>query len=254
MSKIRPTKKLKTGHPPLDPVSGILPNQVLDRIASIPGTSTLVHFKIEICRSVIPEQIVTSVFEDRKHLVVLHKGKNENPHWHFQGETHMDGKELDKFLATIAETHTKRIAAPKSRPVKRAKKDIDEVGYQYMMKENPPDVVSSCGFTPEELEELHDKSDECVDQIKNQLYYYLIEKLDWTEPKRIASSPHDDYQRTMHSRARELAMEYYIGVDKMPPPNLQKLILWHLVRIAKSKFSDKPIKASIFVLYVGKRI
>jgi hypothetical protein len=43
--------------------------------------------KIETCASVDPVQRVwKQVFNDQEHLCVLHKGKNENPHWYFQGE------------------------------------------------------------------------------------------------------------------------------------------------------------------------
>lgn len=235
--------------------TGTQPQTVLEESGSptesTPGHFRLVHFKIETCVSIKIPELVDAVFEDRKHLVVLHKGKNENPHWHFQGLTHYDKKELDACLKVCAEGHSKKLAKPGSRPVKQAHKNIDELGYQYMMKEDPPVVVSSCGFTEEELEDLHDASGEYVEQCKNQLYFYLIEKLEFSIIDENSISVKLD-AKSLHTRARTLSMDFYIDQDKMPPPNFQKLVLWHMVRIAKQKLSGQEF--AVVQLYVSKHM
>lgn len=195
----------------------------------------LVHFKVETCSSIDPVDVARVVFDMNRYLVVLHKGKNENPHWHFQGDTTWASSRLDEYLAELAANHTKKIAKPNSRPIKRAKKGIDEVGFQYMMKETPPTVVSTT-FTEAELEELHAASEEHVDEMKNKLYHYLEERLD------MSKTP-----AQVHAQARLLSGVYYLDENKMPPSNLQKLILWHIAKLAGKE-------NEVFVSYVFERI
>lgn len=246
------------------------------------GKTVMVHWKMETCVSLDPHDICKEIFDDRQHLCVLHKGKNENPHWHFQGEC-IDVKALDKRLKDWAEGHSKKIAAPKSRPVKRAKKDITYEGYQYMMKEKEPKVVSTT-FTQEELDEFHEKSDDHNEQLKNQLFFYLMEKLEfhsetttdegkyesqmniWKEkmlsrkkrglppppmPERTTVGGEALKPKTVHARARILSMDFYMELDKLPPPNLQKLMLWHILKIAAQKV---PTSLVVYKAYVGQRI
>lgn len=251
------------------------------------GDEVLVHWKMETCISIDPKAVCEEIFEQREHLCVLHKGKNENPHWHFQGLC-ADVKALDKRLKEWADGHSKKIAAAKSRPVKRAKKDITPEGYQYMMKEKVP-VVCSTTFSEEELEELHERSDGHNEQLKNQLYFCLMEKLkfspepvitvpdasqmrkynclmeEWKasckkgvkraqpalpQPKTSVVSPYEP--KAIHKQARLLAMDHYLELCKLPPPNLQKLILWHILRIAVEKVPTTLV--GVYKEYVGQRI
>lgn len=228
------------------------------------GTSgCLVHWKMETCASLQPIQICSQIFSDREHLCVLHKGKNENPHWHFQGMCD-DVKALDKQLKEWANGHTKKIASEKSRPVKRAKKEITAEGYQYMMKENPPVVVSTT-FTEEELAELHERSEGHNDQLKNQLLFCLMEKLNFDMDPKYAEKAKDPVwaakyptlcevpePKAIHKQARALAMDHYLELNKLPPPNLQKLILWHILRIAIEKVPSTLV--GVYKDYVGARI
>jgi len=199
----------------------------------------LIHFKVETCRTVDPEEVAEELFGDNQHLVVLHKGKHENPHWHFQGYTSTTPGGVKEHLVALAAGHSKKIASPKSRPVKRMVKEVTDVGFQYMMKEGVDSVVVSQGFTPEELEELHAKSEEHVASLKNQLYEYLEAHLTI-----------DDVPKTVHGKARQLAMKYYLEAEKMPPPNLQKLVLWHMLRLAMAK----SLTPRLYMTYVGQRI
>lgn len=190
----------------------------------------LVHFKIETCSSVDPVSVAERIFTTGRHLVVLHKGKNENPHWHFQGETEIPGKELDALIKEFCTNHSKYIKSKAARPAKRVKGDVTELGYQYMLKEDPPIVVSQNGFTEEDISELHQKSQDHVDSLKNQLRDYLYEIED--------RKPCHNYDpKEAHRRWRHRGIEYYINADKMPPPNFQKLLIWYMIK----RFQDNRV-------------
>lgn len=190
----------------------------------------LVHFKSEFCGRLQTTlgEVTDKVFPDpNRFLVVLHKGKHENPHWHFQGETDLEPKDLDAYLKTLMATHSKRDVSEKSRPIKRAKKSIDDTGYQYMMKEATPSVVASRGFTPEELDELHEASAEHVQALKDTLLNYFEDNLDFKlDADERATGP-----KIIHNRARSAAFKYYMTEKKMFPPNLQKLISYNVSRM-----------------------
>lgn len=150
----------------------------------------MIHLKIEVCQTVEIVDLAKSIFNsastdgkkrkapDEKALVVLHKGKHENPHWHLQGQTTLSPKDLVALVKSATEKHSKYIAAPNARPWKQSKKDVNELGFQYMMKETPPVVVYSQGFTQEELDELHVASDEHVKGLKDSVYDYCAERVD----------------------------------------------------------------------------
>lgn len=184
---------------------------------------TLIHFKCETCVSIDPKGIAENLFGENQHLVVLHKGKNENPHWHFQGQLAVSKAEYEKVVKKMADGHSKKIAKPKSRPVKRALGNITDTGYQYMMKEDPPVVVCSRGFTEEELEELHEKSSEHVDELKAELRTVFQDKMDFTY---VVPS------KELHLQARIHGFDYYADKEKLPPPNFQRLVLFQLYRAA----------------------
>jgi len=189
----------------------------------------LVHFKVETCSSIDPIKVCTDLFDLNRCLCVLHKGKHENPHWHFQGET--ERTDVDAYIKTLTENHSKRIAKPTSRPAKRMKTEVTEDGYQYMLKESPPVVVWSSGhFTPEIIAELHEKSQGHVQELKQQMYYYVIEKLaNVKEDLSVADA------KTLHGYWRRIALSYYLDEDKMPPPNFQKLVLWYMAKYYTKK-------------------
>lgn len=195
----------------------------------------LIHFKCETCVSVDPKQVATELFGTNKHLVVLHKGKNENPHWHFQGELAVSEQHYDLVRKQMADKHSKKIAAPKSRPVKAVKGEVTELGYQYMLKESPPVVVTSSGFTQEIIDELHEASVAHVDSLKQNLMTVFQDLEFMTMAKARKLNPKvtsTEVCKCTHNRARKLAAEYYLKEDKIPPPNIQKLILWYLMKTA----------------------
>lgn len=172
------------------------------------------------------------LFAGKRYLCVLHvHGKSEKPHWHFQGET--DHPDIDGYLKKVTENHSKRIANPNCRPHKRSKSDkkpVTEDGYQYMLKESPPQVVcASVDFTPQVCNELHEKSQEHVGELKQQMYYFVLEQ--FTK----YPIPADMECKDVHNLWRRYAGRYYRTEDKMPPPNFQKLVLWYMSKHYKEK-------------------
>jgi len=110
------------------------------------------------------------------------------------------------------------------------KTEVTEDGYQYMLKESPPVVVWSSGhFTPEIIAELHEKSQGHVQELKQQMYYYVLEQF---EKRPI---PDDMESKDVHNLWRRYAGRYYRSEDKMPPPNFQKLVLWYMSKHYKEK-------------------
>jgi hypothetical protein len=120
-------------------------------------------------------------------------------------------------------------------------------------------------FTQEELDELHEKSAEHVDALKNDVYHKLEEEFTIDKilrrtvksKKRKVEVPgslrkdgtrrettfktvveEEEFMTPMepkevHQAARMFALEHYVGLNKMPPPNFQKLVVWHMIRICK---------------------
>lgn len=207
----------------------------------------LIHFKVEVCATIDVEALVDTIFGENKHLVVLHKGKHENPHYHFQGETDLAKQDLQKVYQDIAAGHSKKISNPKSRPLKSAKKGIDEKGYQYMMKEGVDSVRHSRGFSDEELEQLAIDSKEYVESLKAGLYEYL-QDFEW-KPK---SKDAREQPGEIHDMLRGKALDYYLEEDKMPPPNFQKLILYYMAKMAKSRVDGQLYKW--YRMYVYKKL
>lgn len=155
--------------------------------------------------------------------MVLHTGKKENPHWHFQGTSLLTDRDISTLFAGIRSQHTKLLSHPKSHPLKRKREDPTEDGFQYMMKEGLKSVVCSRGFSKEDLEALHEASMEHVSALKAELYTFLSEK-------RIKFSCASLY----HKDCRFTAIQFYDGQDRMPPPNFQKLVLFHMMKLARA--------------------
>lgn len=207
--------------------------------------TTLIHFKLEVCRTVDPKALAFQVFGTRKHLVVMHQGKHENPHWHFQGSTTLSPGSLKKLFLKVSSGHTKRMSNPTCRPLKQTKSVVDEKGYQYMLKESPPNVVTSVGFTPDEIDELHEASVAHVKELQNKVFDYLVPKIEFHSKKGPLYEPVQ-----VHNSIRLAALDYYMEKDIMWPPNLQKLVLFYMAKLAKMKLREKELV--VYKLYICK--
>lgn len=193
------------------------------------GGPRLVHFKVETCASIDPKGIAEYLFGTQKHLVVLHSGKHENPHWHFQGYLKVDYKDMQKCLDKMKAGHSKKIAKPGSRPVKQARENVSYRGFQYMMKEESPRVVCCSGFSDEDLLQLHEDSQEHCEKLKGELFHVFTEQLPLDE--QLAP-------KLLHNKARVAGFRHYWANEKLPPPNFQRLVVHHMFKAARAAVGD----------------
>lgn len=134
----------------------------------------LVHFKVSFDSKYNWDDICQKLFKE-KWLCVFEESDG-NPHVHFQGYTEI--KQFDKETKSIFEKHYKKDICPGARPCKRAKKEIDEVGFQYITKQlkdaMSPRILSKAGFSDEEIEVLIEKSAKHVAALKQDCSHVLL--------------------------------------------------------------------------------
>ena len=190
----------------------------------------IVHFKIEICATVNPEKVCEDLFHRCEHgLCVLHvRGKAEAPHWHFQGTLKVEDKMFNAYLKRLSEGHSKKAAFPNSRPIKQSKKDINYNGFQYMLKEGLDSVKWQANFSEETLTELAEASEAHVQEMKDGLFHIL--ETEFENGWEATADP-----SSIYIRASRVTREHYLSIEKMPPPNVHKLVAWHMVRIGKKQ-------------------
>lgn len=142
---------------------------------------------IKICRHLFDEE--------SKILVVAEKltGPNTNPHVHIQGYSYYTKDTItEKCRKIVKPMHFQMKPGPgynpKARPISTA--NADELGFQYCVKEAPNAVapIYQRGFTPEQLMELHEKSQEHVKNMKFNIQDLLWEALE-KEPGILAQDP-----------------------------------------------------------------
>lgn len=160
--------------------------------------------------------IARNLFGANKCLVVAEKLAT-NAHVHFQGFTDLGPREFEKAITDLAATHYSKKVNSASRPVKRAKRTVDEIGFQYLCKEERPPLYSQ-GFTEDELQALRDASDQHVDELKHALSDYLADRVYDSDPLRAFDDMRMD------------ALQYYIDTDRRIPPRFQKDVLGIMCR------------------------
>lgn len=154
------------------------------------------------------------LYGENKHLCVLEK-IDINAHCHFQGITNLTVRQYDDKFTELTSTHYLRKQKTNARPVRHERQGkVDETGFQYMCKEDPPKILSKNGFSDEDIQQLHEQSAEHVAELKCGLKRKIHELSPGPDPE------------ALHEKCLDTASDYYEDVDKMPPPNLQKLILW----------------------------
>ena len=172
----------------IEPESPVLRSESSGQFSTA-ETQILYNIKINLDPSWTKEdyiKIVDRVFTDSpKVLVVTEKmgGGNRNPHAHLQGYSPYKQSTLVEYLRKIVKPMHFQMKpgvayAPKSRPISTAV--ADEVGFQYCVKEAPNAVAPlyQRGFTPEELMELHEKSQAHVKKLKFNIREF-IQTLKW---------------------------------------------------------------------------
>jgi len=194
----------------------------------------LVHFKCKYDHTWDHAKIARDIFGDHKHMVVNEK-LSTNPHCHFHGYTDMDDKDVDKYITKLASTHYQRQepGGETSRPVKRARKDLDELGFQYLAKEHHQPLVMH-GISEEELASLRAASDEHVQKLKNGMRDHVWAKEYTGQPQEV------------HVNMRTDAFDWYIENNLRPGPRFQKDVLWFM--------ATHPKASRAWKLYASERI
>lgn len=166
------------------------------------------------------EEICRDLFGTNKCLAML-ESTTKTPHVHVQGELAVSEDAWKDYQRELIDQHYMRAQDPKCRPVKaNNKRKADDLGFQYICKEEPKKAcLYKQGFTDEDLELLHAKSNEYREQLKGELGEYLLEKC-LPRAGETASE--------LHHRYCSAAVDYYLDQDKMHPPNLKLLIRHYL--------------------------
>jgi len=178
--------------------------------------SNLIHFKCNYDPSWDYASIARRFFGDGKCLVVAEKMVT-NAHVHFQGYSAHSTALVDKFITEFAATHYSRKEYPNGRPVKRARRSVDEVGFQYLCKESHPPLFVQ-GFTEEELDELRQKSLDYVKQFGEGFQQVVND---------ISANGKSVCQ--MYAEAKMCCGDYCLEVDKWPR-NFQRAVLLGLLK------------------------
>jgi len=137
-----------------------------------PGVQRLEHWVCQYDPNWNHPEIAQSLFDGPRVLVAREKfGSNLHVHW--QGYTSLAEATFQDKITVLAKSHYRKELEPNCRPVRRFRKNADEKGFQYIMKENKPPLFTR-GFTPEELTELHEKSNIYREQLKTGLRDHLM--------------------------------------------------------------------------------
>lgn len=190
----------------------------------------LVHFKCTHDQSWNYEEQAKKFFGVNKCMVQLEK-IGANDHAHFQGYTTLSERMMKDRISEMSKGHyvnksyQKELEAweaagsvdklkPKCpRPIRMVRKEVDEVGFQYLMKEGHLPVFYQ-GFTVEELNAMAVSSDEHVKSLKNGLKEHVHKRKYSVDP--VAA----------RKRMRLDALEYYVEEKKRPRGVFQKDVLW----------------------------
>jgi len=147
--------------------------------------------------------------------------KKGGDHLHIQGETALSPEAFAKLQSSeLTVLHYRKKQDSTSHPVKKRKREADDVGFQYMCKELDSSVVIfKQGFTDEDLQALHGLSDAAREECKSKLGEYIAGQVTF-----LRSDP----PKELHKRVCRAAVQYYLAEDKMQPPNL-KLLCRHVL-------------------------
>jgi len=145
-------------------------------------TSRLYHFKILYDQTWDYPALCARLFDpEQRHLCVLEHINQPNTHVHFQGYSNITEDSMRSRLKRLAQKHHLRKLNPKARPTSMVTRAPDEKGFQYMAKEyKPAYVLSSNGFTPEDLAKLKEDSTMHCKELKFNVTDYIrnLEKKD----------------------------------------------------------------------------
>ena len=181
--------------------------------------SRLAHFKMSFDPALDYPAIAQELYGTNKALVCAEK-MDVNAHVHFQGYTdYADTTFRDRTTAATASHYMRKDIT--KRPVRHVKRKLDETGFQYMCKEALPTILYKHQFTDADITEMHEASNEHVQELKEGLRNHLVE-LDSIK-RLVPIEPGKCFKRAIVE-----AMLYYQAKGTMPPPNVRKLTIWAL--------------------------
>lgn len=160
------------------------------RVSSNPELR-LEHFVCKFDPAWDYKEIAEDLFNGPKCLVMLEK-LSTNAHVHFQGETSLAERTFQNKRGELSKQHFIKKLNPGSRPVRAHHGKTDEIGFQYICKEdpvkNPPLYMK--GFTMEDIHEMHRKSEEYREKMQMSVYEYVrddpeIKRQDYMNPKKL---------------------------------------------------------------------
>lgn len=207
----------------------------------------MIHFKCVYDPTWDYAKKAKSIFGENKCLVQLEK-LGSNSHVHFQGLTSLSERAIEDHINALSNEHFSVITFKKEfekwseiegnplkkpsrpRPVKMARRSVDDKGFQYLMKEGTMPMHSQ-HFTVDELNKLAQQSEEHVEELKNGMKEY------------IHARHYDQEPNKAFKRMRLDALEYYEETEKRPRPTFQKDVLWVMYQHGSSNVEWKEFVA-----------
>ena len=171
-------------------------------------------------------------------LVVRHLGNHNNPHLHVQG-TIAEGKEQKKLYSIchhqIAPKHIQRnieLGGSKGKRVMKVSDGVvDDIGFQYMLKEKNYNVIFQNGFTPEDIDDLHDLSVQHCAKLKAALWDQY-QSAEWMHHDGCACAHLNPQSFHLFLNTWLLhGFKYYADTSTLTPPNFKKLVLNYMGRM-----------------------
>lgn len=132
-------------------------------------------FKCNHHSEIVYSQWAKSIYGENKCIVSpVEKGKSGHNHVHFIGYCTLSLKEFQTKYEDFSMKHPQKfernedgkLRFPRIQPCRKSNKEVNELGFQYVMKTSAEPVYSQ-GFTEDELKDLKSKSDEHADQLKS---------------------------------------------------------------------------------------
>jgi len=174
--------------------------------------SRLIHFKCPYDPSIEWKDVCEAIFTG-DYLCVIEK-VGTNSHLHLQGETVYSQKTVEsKQSELINKIHYIRKLDPKKHICRTSHGEVSERGYQYICKEDLVKVVSSRGFTDDDIAALHAASEEHVQELKCG-YKRKLDEVDY-------SGDAEDY----HLKLALAFCDYYHEEKRNCPPQAGALVL-----------------------------
>jgi hypothetical protein len=117
------------------------------------------HLKIKYDPAWDWEELCKNLFMPEEKYSAVAEHVSSNAHVHLQGTTRLSPMQFKYVKTKWAQTRWEKKLKPSARPFSEAKREVNEKGFQYIMKEGKNEQIFARNlFTDEELEELKNQS------------------------------------------------------------------------------------------------